>query len=288
MKIAIGLPNAVRGTQGERLVEWARRAEAAGFSSLGTIGRVVFDCHEELVALAAAAGATRRIGLVTTVLVGPVREPVLLAKQAATLDAVSGGRFTLGLGVGWRDDDFVATGTNFRRRGHELEAQIATLRRVWSGEPLSERVGAVGPRPGRSGGPELVLGGESPAVLERTGRLADGFLAPPHPAAIVAKLIQGVREARRRAGRAGEPRILGSAYFVLGDDERERALANAAAYYAAGGKEFSEAATKAILTTPERVRAAIADLEGIGVDEMFLWPTSAEPSQVERLAEIAL
>src|SRR5262245_28562178 len=151
LKIAIGLPNAIPRTHGAHLIEWARRAEAAGFSSLGTIGRIVFDCHEELIALAAAAGATQRIGLATTVMVGPVHEPVHLAKQAATLDAVSGGRFTLGLGVGWRDDDFVATGTDFRRRGERLEEQIAILRRVWSGEPLSERVGPVGPRPVRKG-----------------------------------------------------------------------------------------------------------------------------------------
>jgi alkanesulfonate monooxygenase SsuD/methylene tetrahydromethanopterin reductase-like flavin-dependent oxidoreductase (luciferase family) len=249
---------------------------------------VVFDCHEELVALAAAAGATRRIGLVTTVLIGPVREPVLLAKQAATLDSVSGGRFTLGLGVGWRDDDFLATGTDFHRRGERLEEQIATLRRVWSGEQFSERVGAVGPHPARKGGPELVVGGTAPAALERAGRLADGFLAPPSPPGEVEKMIQVVRQARRRAGLPGEPRVLGAGYFALGDDVREDALANMTAYYSAGGREFVEVMTKGLLTTPERVRAAIASLEGIGVDEMFLWPASEEPSQVDRLAEIAL
>ncbi len=287
MRIAIGLPNAIPSASGVRFAEWASRAEAAGFSSLGTIGRVVFDCHEELVALAAAAGATRRIGLVTTVLIGPVREPVLLAKQAATLDSVSGGRFTLGLGVGWRTDDFLATGTDFHRRGERLEEQIATLRRVWSGERFSERVGAVGPRPARKGGPELVVGGTAPAALERAGRLADGFLAPPSPPGEVEKMIQVVRQARRRAGLPGEPRVLGAGYFALGDDV-ERSLANMTAYYTAGGRGFVETMTKSLLTTPERVRAAIAGLEGIGVDEMFLWPASDDLSQVDRLAEIAL
>ena len=288
MKIAIGLPNAIPRASGLRFAEWAQRAEAAGFSSLGTIGRVVFDSHEELVALAAAAGVTRRIGLATTVLIGPVREPVLLAKQAATLDSVSGGRFTLGLGVGWRDDDFLATGADFHRRGASLDDQIATLRRIWSGAAPSDRVGPVGPRPARRGGPELVVGGNAPAALERAGRLADGFLAPPFPPGEVEKMIGVVRQARRNAGLPGAPRVLGAGYFALGDDVRERALANMTAYYTAGGRPFVETMTKSLLTTPELVRGAIAGLAGIGVDEMFLWPAADDLSQVDRLAEIAL
>ena len=117
MKIAIGLPNSLPRTSGPDLIAWAREAEEHGFSSLGTIGRVVYDSHEELVALAACAAVTSRIGLATTLLVSPVREPVLLAKQAATLDAISGGRLSLGLGVGWRDDDFRATKPTQLRTG---------------------------------------------------------------------------------------------------------------------------------------------------------------------------
>src|SRR6478752_7691809 len=105
MDVAIGLPNAVPGTTGAQLTEWARRAEASGFSSLGTIDRIVYENYEPLVALAAAAAVTERIGLCTSVLLGPLRvNATELAKQALSLHALSAGRFTLGIGLGGRDD----------------------------------------------------------------------------------------------------------------------------------------------------------------------------------------
>src|SRR2546425_6794236 len=111
MKIAIGIPNSIPGADGRLLLEWARRAERLGFSSLATIGRIAYPSSEELVVLAAAAGVTERIGLFTNILLGPTRDPALLAKQAATLDQVSAGRLVLGVGVGGRPDDFETTGT---------------------------------------------------------------------------------------------------------------------------------------------------------------------------------
>ncbi|HEU4944439.1 MAG TPA: LLM class flavin-dependent oxidoreductase, partial [Solirubrobacterales bacterium] len=103
MDVAIGLPNAVPGTTGRQLVEWARRADARGFSSLGTIDRIAYENYEPLTALAAAAVVTERIGLCTSVLLGPLRpNAVELAKQALSLQALSGGRFTLGIGLGGR------------------------------------------------------------------------------------------------------------------------------------------------------------------------------------------
>src|SRR3954447_26165195 len=106
MEIGIGLPNAVAGTDGRALVEWARRAEDAGFSSLGTIDRIAYPNYESLIALAAAAAVTERIGLVTSILLAPLRSAALLAKQAASIDNISGGRLTLGLAVGGRADDY--------------------------------------------------------------------------------------------------------------------------------------------------------------------------------------
>src|SRR5213594_4155106 len=117
MDIGIGLPNPVPGTAGQRLIDWARRSEEAGFSSLATIDRIAYPSYESLIALAAAAGATQRIGLLTNVLLGPTRNPVLLAKEAASVDQLSGGRFTLGLGVGTRKDDYEASGQRFEDRG---------------------------------------------------------------------------------------------------------------------------------------------------------------------------
>src|SRR5262245_6028997 len=100
MQLGIGLPNAIAGTTGRQIVDWARAADEAGFSSLGTIDRVVFDSYESIVALSAAAAVTERIGLVTDVMLGPLRQnPALVAKQVLSLDAVAGGGRTV-LGIG--------------------------------------------------------------------------------------------------------------------------------------------------------------------------------------------
>src|SRR4051794_5183596 len=105
MELAIGLPNAVPKTTGAELAEWARRAEARGFSSLGTIDRIAYENYEPFTALTGAAAVTERIGLATTVLLGPLRPNAAeLAKRALSLHAISDGRFTLGLGIGGRED----------------------------------------------------------------------------------------------------------------------------------------------------------------------------------------
>ena len=114
MEIGIGLPAAIPGTEPGQLLQWARRAEARGFSSLGTIDRIVYPNYEPLIALAAAAAVTERIRLATTILIAPYRaNGALVAKQAATLDRLSNGRLVLGAAVGGREDDYEASGVDF-------------------------------------------------------------------------------------------------------------------------------------------------------------------------------
>src|SRR5690242_16979987 len=118
MDVGIGLPAALPGVEGRRIVDWARAGEAAGFASLGTIDRLVYPNFEPLIALAAAAAVTERVRLVTAVLLAPLRpNSALLAKQAASIDRLSGGRLVLGLGVGSRPDDFETSGVDLHRRG---------------------------------------------------------------------------------------------------------------------------------------------------------------------------
>src|SRR6266508_1173374 len=125
MDIGIGLPNAVRGVDRRGTVEWARRAEAAGFSSLGTIDRIVYPNYESLIALAASAAVTERIRLVTDILIAPLRSnAAVFAQQAATIDALSGGRLVLGLAPGGRDDDYEVSGVDFHRRGRIFDALL--------------------------------------------------------------------------------------------------------------------------------------------------------------------
>ena len=164
MDVGIGLPNAVRGVDRRGIVDWAKRAEDAGFSSLGTIDRIVFANYESFIALAAAAAVTERIRLATDVLLAPLRSnTALLAKQAATLDNLSEGRLVLGLAVGGRQDDYEASSVDFRTRGRTFEHQLEELERFWSEDS------AVGPPTARGGRPELLIGGGADVVLPPRG-----------------------------------------------------------------------------------------------------------------------
>src|ERR671910_1176038 len=170
MRIAIGLPSRISSASGAVMLEWVMRAERGPFSSLVVTDRVVSQALEPLIVLAIAAGATGRIRLMTSVIIGPTRETTLLARQAATLDALSAGRLTLGIGIGVRENDYLATGFDFHRRGRRVEEQLPTLRQLWSGGDLSAEVGAVGPRPCGAKGPELLIGGYVPAIVQRIAK----------------------------------------------------------------------------------------------------------------------
>src|SRR6187200_288093 len=123
VKVGVGLPTTVPGATGELLLEWSRRADES-FSSLAVLDRVAYDSFEPFTALAAAAGVTSRVQLATMIAIGPLRPTALLAKQAASLHGLSGGRFTLGLAVGARLDDYEVAGVEHRGRGRLLGEQL--------------------------------------------------------------------------------------------------------------------------------------------------------------------
>src|SRR6266404_5515491 len=125
MQIGIGLPATIPGVQGKHILDWAKKVDTGPFSSLSILDRLVYPNYEPLITLAAVAGVTQRVRLVTTVLLAPLRRPAILAKQAASLDALCGGRLTLGLGVGGREDDYRAVAVPFNRRGKYFDEQLA-------------------------------------------------------------------------------------------------------------------------------------------------------------------
>ncbi|KPC72415.1 luciferase [Streptomyces sp. NRRL WC-3753] len=265
------------------LLSWARRADALAFSTLGLLDRLVYDNPEPLITLAALAGATSRIRLQTEVLIAPVHNTALLAKQTATLDRLSGGRFTLGIGVGGRADDCLAAGIDLHRRGRRLDEQMPLLRRTWQGEPYARDVGPIGPRPATSGGPEVLFGGFAPAALERVGRFGDGFLGAALPAVHMAGLFRRVEEVWRGHDRPGRPRLVAQASVALGPDGTvERARRALRDYYAFTGR--AEYMTEGLLTTAPEIRAAVDAFRDIGADEVVLYCWASDPDQVDRLA----
>lgn len=285
MQIGIGLPATLPGVAGADLLQWARRADDGPFSSLGIIDRLVYGNFEPMITLAAAAGATRRIRLLTSVLLAPLRPPALLAKEAASLDALSDGRLTLGLGVGSRELDFQAVGTPFTDRGHRFDDQLATMKRIWAGEPTSPAVGPIGPAPVQPGGPPLLIGGFGPAAFRRIGRWGDGFIGTGVDAATAAQLYGQAAAAWRAAGRTGRPRFVMGRYFALGPDAAARAAASLRAYYAFD-PALAEMSVAGVLATPDAITEAIRADADAGVDEINLWPTIADIDQLTRLEDI--
>jgi alkanesulfonate monooxygenase SsuD/methylene tetrahydromethanopterin reductase-like flavin-dependent oxidoreductase (luciferase family) len=284
MQIGIGLPATIPDIAPSLNVDWAKRADAGPFSSLSIIDRIVYVNYEPLMTLAAAAGATSRVRLMTSVLLAPMRDATLLAKQAATLDALSGGRLSLGLSVGGREDDFLATGTSFHDRGHRFDQQLATMRRLWSGRRFSADVGAIGPAPVRPDGPELLIGGFAPAALRRVGRFGDGYVATGADPASARHLFDAVEEAWNAEGRTGRPRLVMGRYFALGPDAARGG--NAIRHYYAFAGDVTEAIVASILTGPAAIQEAIDGYAAVGVDELLLWPTIPDLDQVDLLAAL--
>jgi alkanesulfonate monooxygenase SsuD/methylene tetrahydromethanopterin reductase-like flavin-dependent oxidoreductase (luciferase family) len=217
VKVGIGLPSTIPRATREQVLEWARRADAAGFSTLGTLDRLVYPNHEPLVTLGAAAAVTERIRLMTGVLLVPWRQnAALVAKQAATVHALSGGRFTLGAGLGSRDDDYEASGVPTKGRGRRMDEMLAVIRRVWDGAELGY-AGGVGPDV-TSDPPELIVGGSADAAFRRAAEYADGWMMGGGAPERFPELSGKLETAWRERGRDGEPRKLALTYFALGDD----------------------------------------------------------------------
>ncbi len=287
MRIAIGLPSRVAAASGDLMLEWAARAEKGPFSSLVVTDRVVSRSLEPLTVLALAAGATRRIRLMTSVLIGPTRETTLLARQAATLDVVSGGRLTLGLGIGVRKNDYLATGNDFHHRGKRSEEQFTLLRRLWGGERLPGEASAIGPASPRPGGPEMLIGGYVPAIAQRIAKWGDGYMAPGggEPQAM-RKMWRDIEEAWSAHGRSGKPRWVGASYYALGPEAAEHANRYINANYGYN-PELAEKRLRTLPASAAAVAEAIKRQADMGVDEFILRPCAEDLDQMDLLAELA-
>ena len=273
MNVGVGLPTTTPGTDGAMVLEWARRADAGPFSSLAVLDRVVYDCLDPFAALAAAAAVTARVRIATMIAIGPLRATALLAKQAASVHALSGRRLTLGLAVGARIEDYEAAGIEHRGRGRRLSEQLAYLR----GGIDEDRVG-----PTREG-IELLVGGASGQAFSRMARYADGYAHGGGPPRAFAGAAARAHAAWRDLGRSGRPRLWGQGYFALGDAERGNAYLRD--YYAFTGP-FAERVVAANLTNARAIKDFLRGYEEAGCDELVLFPTTADAAELDRLAEV--
>lgn len=278
MKIGIAFPNTVPGASGKLQVDWAVRAESRGFSTVAATQRLCYPGHEPLAVLAAAAAVTSRITLATNILVAPLTTTAVLAKEAATVSSLAGGRFLLGLGPGVRADDFEAARRDFASRGAAFDRQLAELARLREHHDPGTLPGPV---------PPLLVGGLSPAAVRRTVRWAEGWTAPGLAPDRIAPTAELVREAWTAAGREGGPRLVALSRFWLGEEVASEAAAFVREYFGVLGRE-ADAFVASTPCTPEQVRDQVAALSAAGFDEVVFHPTAAHLSQVDRLADVLI
>ncbi|SBW18157.1 coenzyme F420-dependent N5 N10-methylene tetrahydromethanopterin reductase-like protein [Candidatus Protofrankia californiensis] len=282
MDVSIGLPSTIPGAEGSQILEWAKRADRAAFLSLGVIDRLVYSNDEPLITLAAAAAATERIKLLTAIAILPYRvNAALFAKQAASIQHLSGNRLVLGLGLGGREDDYEAGGVPFAGRGRRFEKMLVDALGVWSGEPRGD-AGAIGPTPPVR--PGLLIGGQSPRSFQRAAEHADGWIAGGAPPEAFGPAAAQVKAAWEAHGRQGRPRLAALGYFSLGSEAHAHADSYLRHYYAFAGA-YAEQVVAGALTDDKAVRDAVAAFAEAGCDELVLFPCNPEPGQVDLLAD---
>jgi probable F420-dependent oxidoreductase len=231
MKIGIVSINVGGPETAERMVALCQHAEAAGIESVWTFEHVVVPVDYEstypyarsgkmgiapegwfvdpLISLGHVAAATTTIRLGTGVNILPQTNPLLFAKQAASIDVLSGGRLTLGLGIGWLAEEYEAMGTPFQRRGRRFDDYLSAIKKAWSGEVVeheSEFLSWHGfksyPTPAQKPHPPILIGGTTQKTLERVVNAADGWYAPSDSREELARQIQELRRLATAAGRS--------------------------------------------------------------------------------------
>ena len=291
MKIGMSLPVMVPGFDREAVHAWARRIDAGPFSCIASGERINFPNPEVLVTLATAAAVTERAKILFDVSVVPLHAPVLLAKQVATLDVMSGGRVVLGVGVGGREEDYAALGSEFgASRFDRLEQGVGTMRRIWRGERVvASALRPVEPLPVQAGGPEILAGSLFPRSIRRAARFADGLKGFSFGPSVeeVARGFERARVAWREAGRPA-PRLTTGFWFALppaGADGRAQMDGYVGRYLNFLGPD----APRKIAPTVRAVdaaalRDAVGEMEDLGCDELVLVPTSLDVDEVDRAA----
>ena len=287
MKIGLSLPTMLGGVDRDVVLGWCRRLEADRYDTIGFGERIAYRNLEIFSVLAAAAAVTSDIGIMSTVVILPMHSEVWVAKQSATLDVLSGGRYTLGVGVGGRSEDYDALGRDFGRRHQRLDDQVQRMQQIWAGEAPGEGLDPVGPPLARH--LPILSGALGPKSIARSAQWADGiagFEMDPS-SETVAGAADRVTQAWHDAGRSVAPYLMTSFWFALGDDAARRLHEYASRYLGVFGDEVAEAlAGTCTAAGPDAVRSAIDGARAAGFDEIQLVPTTASLVELDRLGEL--
>ena len=290
MKIGMTLPVTEPGWNRDIFLQWAEKIDSGPYDSLALGERICFPSPELLTTLGACAAVTKRVRLVSTVLILPMHDAVLTAKQLATIDMLSGGRLTVGVGTGGRDEDYLATGVPLsHKRLARLESHIETMRAVWSGDIVVEgTLRPVEPAPVQGASMPILAGVMGPRATASAARWADG-ISGMTIVADASDARQSFDMAERAWADAGRDKpLLNTAFwFALGSDPDQQMQTHLQRYFnwldpasrdamvAAGGFRGDARALA------DRIREFAAQ----GTDELLLIPTTIDPAEVDRASE---
>lgn len=285
MKIGLSLPTMLGGVTGTEVVEWSRRIESDGWDTIGLGERISYQNLEMFSTLAAAAAVTERVGIASTITILPMHSEVWVAKTAATLQVLSGGRFTLGVGVGGRSEDYDAMGASFRRRFAKLDEQVAKVRQIWSGMEPAPGLDPVGPTVTPTEIP-ILSGALGPKSLRRAAEWADGiagFELDPS-----ADALTGSRDRILRAwDDAGKdaPYLMTSFWIALGPDGEAQLRNYARGYLGVFGEEMADAMASMASGFGDNVARGVEAAYEAGYDEVQLVPTTSDIGELDRISE---
>jgi alkanesulfonate monooxygenase SsuD/methylene tetrahydromethanopterin reductase-like flavin-dependent oxidoreductase (luciferase family) len=274
------------------LRQWAQRVDEGPFSSLCWGERIAFNNPEALTLLGALAAWTDRVPLITTVVVPQLHDPILLAKSLATGDVLSGGRLTVGIGVGGRHEDYLAVGADpSTQTMREMAKRVAIMKQVWAGEKITDSVLPVGPVPVQQGGPRLLVGTIGPKTLRHAAGWADGLagITLDLDVAKQDELFEVGRTAWAQAGKP-PPHLATSFWFALGDPEQARTqihrhLRHYMNWIPAGIVDAMAPVT-GWAGTEEQLAEVLRAFAAVGTTEVHLIPTSSDLDQLRRVADV--
>jgi alkanesulfonate monooxygenase SsuD/methylene tetrahydromethanopterin reductase-like flavin-dependent oxidoreductase (luciferase family) len=287
MDLSMTLPTMLPHSRAETLA-WCREVDAGPWAGLAVPERITYTSHDWTVDLSAVAALTERVRLYTTIVILPAHDEVAVAKQLASIDVLSDGRLTVGVGVGGREHDYRAIGGSFARRWQRMDEQVARMRRIWAGEPPFEGADPVGPRPVQDRIP-MIGGVMGPKAISRAARWADGvdgaWTMDGDRDAMAAAFTQ-IREAWDAAGRTDAPHLSSSIWYAVGDDAEARLRDYARTYMNIMGDGVGDwAASSVTCFTPDELRRAVDNARDAGADEFFLVPTTSDPDELARTCD---
>jgi alkanesulfonate monooxygenase SsuD/methylene tetrahydromethanopterin reductase-like flavin-dependent oxidoreductase (luciferase family) len=288
MDVGLAFPQMTPDLDRQRVRAWCRAVDDGPFSSISAGERIAFDNLDAFTLCSAAAALTDRVRVLFNVIVAPWHHPAMLAKQTLSIDALSGGRVEVGVGVGGRAQDFEALESSTDGRFGKLDHVANELRRIWAGGEVVAGAG-VGPTSSQPGGPRLLCSGTGPQSLGRAAAWADGLThftlgADPDEAA---QVFGRAEQAWADAGRTTPPRKLTGSFVVLGPDADVRLRAFARRYLEVFGTDVAAWLTERMpLHTDDALHDFLVGLAAIGCDEVVLVPGESDPDQVRRIADV--